>query len=130
MCGAIRPIHSQPDLNSLLSSSEDTTLITEFATMWCGACKSIASQWEDLATENPEIICAQVICDKNKTTQKLAALQGMASYPIFIVWYLGQQVQKWNGADLGKPVKVLEKCGGEGKKGKDQREGGKRKGKR
>ena len=123
---AVRTLHSQPDLNALLSSSQEgnATVIVEFITSWCGACKSIAPQWEDLALENPEITCAQVVCDKNKTTQKLAASHGVASYPVFLVWHQGQQVQKWNGADTGKLVKVFEKYGGGGKKGRGRGGGG------
>ena len=135
--GAVRTLHSQADLNALLASSNDstTTVIVEFITTWCGACKSIATQWQDLAAEHDDgqLVCATIVCDKNKTTQKLAAEFGVKSYPVFIVWHQGQQVQKWNGADIGKLVKAFEKygaAGGGGKKGKGRGGGGKKKGRR
>lgn len=137
--GAVRTLHSQADLNALLASNNDTTptVIVEFIATWCGACKSIAEQWQDLAAEHKDgyIVCATVVCDKNKTTQKLSAEFGVKSYPVFIVWHQGQQVHKWNGADIGKLVKAFEKygaAGGGGKKGKGRGGGGggKKKGRR
>lgn len=135
---AVRTLHSQSDLNTLLasSSSQHATIIVEFVTTWCGACKSIATQFLDLAKKyaNDDIICATVVCDKNKTTQKLAAEYNVGSYPVFIARHHRQQVQKWNGADQGKLVKVFEKYassnGGKKGGGKGRGGGGKTKGRR
>ena len=65
----------------------------------------------------------------------MAANYNIQSYPVFILWEEGQQVQTWKGADPGKLEKAMERLvdiasmdgdGGGGKK----RGGGKKKGKK
>lgn len=104
-------------MDSLLTSN--SAVIVEFMTTWCGACKGIAPLLEELATENVESVAvAQIVCDKNKETKKLAAAHGVKSYPVFVVFENGNAAQKWNGADQGKLEKAFEKlAGGGGKKG-------------
>lgn len=125
---SIHKIHTQQEMDSLLSSNE--AVIVEFMTSWCGACKGIEPLWEELATEHIHAVaCAQVVCDKNKETKKLATAFGVKSYPVFAVFENGNNSQKWNGADRGKLEETFEKLGGGGG-GKKGGKGGKKKGRR
>ena len=125
----IHKIHTQQELDSFLSSND--AVIVEFMTTWCGACKKIEPLWEELATEFVDsVACAQVVCDKNKETKKLATTFGIKSYPVFEVFENASSCQKWNGADTGKLEKAFEKFGGGGGKGKKGGKGGKKKGRK
>lgn len=80
----IKTLHSQQDLSALIGSNE--AVIVEFLASWCGACASIEPLFEELAESAAEEQsgpqAAQVICDKNKETKKLAAAFSVGSYPV------------------------------------------------
>lgn len=118
----IKNVHSQPELNTLINSNE--AVVVEFMTSWCGACKGIAPLYEELAETN-DVACAQVLCDKNKETKKLATAHGVSSYPVFVLYQDGASVGRWNGADRGKLEKAFERLSGGGgkKKGDGRRRG-------
>lgn len=131
----ILQIHSEHDLDQLLLRSKSTFVLVEFVTTWCGACKSIQPLYEELAAttvstpllpnDNEEVddyddndandaersfTCAQVICDKNKQTKKLALKYRVTSYPVFILFeFGGNQIDRWDGADRGKLMNVFDK---------------------
>jgi thiol-disulfide isomerase/thioredoxin len=107
-------------------------VIVEFVTTWCGACKSIQSHYEQLASQQHSIgsdgiviQATQVICDKNKETKKFATASGVKSYPVFFVYQNGRESTRWNGADVGKLEKAFDDGGSLNKK-----RGGKQKKKR
>jgi thiol-disulfide isomerase/thioredoxin len=115
----IQQIHSQYELNALMDRE---LVILEFVTTWCAACKSIFPLYEQLAqTHSQEIVAAQVICDKNKETKKLANAFGVKSYPIFLVYRNGKEAQRWDGADIGKLQKSFEGRGAKGGKRKKKK---------
>jgi thiol-disulfide isomerase/thioredoxin len=127
----IQTIHSQQELSALLESKD--TVIVEFVTTWCGACAGIAPLYEELAQSAAEdqdgpLQAAQVVCDKNKETKKLATSFSVGSYPVFVVFENGTESSRWNGADRGKLEKAFERGagGGGGRGGKgNKKKGGK-----
>lgn len=112
----IKNVHTQHELDTLVHSQE--AVIVEYMTSWCGACKGIAPYYEELAQNADVVVSAQVLCDKNKETKKLATAQGVSSYPVFVLYQDGSSVGRWNGADRGKLEKAFERLngGGGGKK--------------
>ena len=146
--GNLIQIHSEHDFDKLITSkSEGSLILVEFVTTWCGACKSILPLYEELSTkaastgaadddddEDVQIVCTQVICDKNKQTKKLATKYQIGSYPVFLVLEASnngnKQIDRWEGADQGKLIKVFERfdgdSGGGGKSKKKGKKGKKR----
>lgn len=130
----IQQIHTQNDLNKLLQ--QNNTVLLEFVTTWCGACHGIQPLYEELAQTEVEnnansdamLRSTQVVCDKNKETKKLASMNGVGSYPVFVLYRQGREVSKWKGADVGKLEKTFENFGG-GSGGKRGRDGKGKKGK-
>ena len=130
-CHTIRTIHSKPDLEALVSNQTTVTLLVEFVTSWCGACQAIAPLLEELVAaamdddDDDAMQVVQVVCDKNKETKKLATAFHVTSYPVFVVFRGGQEVQRWNGADRGKLEKVFHEAtaGGGKQKGKKKTKG-------
>jgi thioredoxin 1 len=125
---SIQNLHSQQALNALVSTSE--AVVVEFMTSWCGACKGIAPYYEELASSHADlgVQSAQVLCDKNRETKKLAAAYGVTSYPVFVMFENGSDVGKWNGADRGKLEKAFERLSGSnsgrgGAKGRRKKKG-------
>jgi thiol-disulfide isomerase/thioredoxin len=123
----IQTIHSQQELSTLLESKD--AVIVEFMTTWCGACAGIAPLYEELAQSAAEeqddpLQAAQVICDKNKETKKLATTFSVGSYPVFVVFENGTESSRWNGADRGKLEKAFERGSGGGRGGKGKKKKG------
>jgi thiol-disulfide isomerase/thioredoxin len=128
----IKQLRTQHELNALLQDKGPEIVIVEFVTTWCGACKSIQSHYEQLASQQHSIgsdgiviQATQVICDKNKETKKFATASGVKSYPVFFVYQNGRESTRWNGADVGKLEKAFDDGGSLNKK-----RGGKQKKKR
>lgn len=110
----MKALHSQQELDAYTAQNE--AVIVEFSTSWCGACKSIQPMYEELAGANSETVkAAQVMCDKNKETKKLAAAHGVSSYPVFVLFAQGKSDGRWEGADRGKLEKAFERLAGGGK---------------
>lgn len=127
---AIKALHTQQELDAFVA--EERTAIVEFVASWCGACKGIQPLLDDmmaeqsLSCEEGEGGVAQVVCDKNRETKKLAAALGVGSYPVFVVYENGAITDRWNGADRGKLEKAFERIGG-GNSGGDKKKKNKKK---
>jgi thiol:disulfide interchange protein len=130
---SMKQLHTQHELDALLQDDGPEIVIVEFVTSWCGACKSIQSHYEQLASQQDTIgsdglvtiQATQVMCDKNKETKKFATALGVKSYPVFFVYQNGRESTRWNGADVGKLEKAFDGGGSHSKK-----KGGKQKKKR
>jgi thiol-disulfide isomerase/thioredoxin len=110
----IKKLHTQQDLQALISAHD--AVVVEFMTSWCGACKGIEPLYEELASSHAESVqAAQVVCDKNRETKKLATAYGVSSYPVFVLFENGSTTGKWNGADRGKLETTFDRLGGGGK---------------
>lgn len=123
----IKQLHTQQELDSLIQQEE--TVIVEFVTTWCGACKSIQPLYDELAAAHTDaVLSAQVVCDKNKETKKLATAMGVRSYPVFFVYDTqGNESIRWNGADVGKLEKAFEKNSTDAGAGKQKKKKGNKK---
>jgi thioredoxin-like negative regulator of GroEL len=109
----IKSLHSQQELDVLVS--QHSAVLVEFKTTWCGACDTIQSLYDDLAATHSESVkAAQVVCDKNRETKKLATAHRITSYPVFMWYEDGVLAGRWNGADRGRLEKAFEKLGGDG----------------
>jgi thioredoxin-like negative regulator of GroEL len=109
----IKSLHSQQELDVLVS--QHSAVLVEFKTTWCGACDTIQPLYDELAAAHfKSVKAAQVVCDKNRETKKLATAHRISSYPVFMWYEDGVLVGRWNGADRGRLEKAFEKLGGDG----------------
>lgn len=119
----IKSLHTQRELDEFVTREQSA--IVEYVASWCGACKAIQPLLDELAeSHSSEVAVAQVSCDKNRETKRLASANGIRSYPVFFVYENGVNVSRWDGADRGKLEKAVERLlsAGRGKR----RRGGKR----
>ena len=119
-------LHGQHDLDMFISANNYA--IVEFMTSWCGSCKAIKEYYEELSLSNQEdVLCAKVVCDKNKQTKKLAAAYSVKSYPVFIAFKDRTVSNRFDGADRGKLESTFERVSGGGSGGKKKNRGGRSK---
>ena len=77
-------------VNDLKEMTDKLTLVDFFAT-WCGPCKMIAPNLEDLANNNPDIDVLKIDVDE---AEELAASFGINSIPTLILFKDRKPIEK------------------------------------
>ena len=77
-------------VNDLKEMTDKLTLVDFFAT-WCGPCKMIAPNLEDLATNNPDMDVLKIDVDE---AEELAASFGINSIPTLILFKDRKPIEK------------------------------------
>lgn len=72
---------------------------------WCGPCKRIAPQIEELANEHKDIKFIKINCD---TLPDLAKSLEVSSLPTFILFNKGMIIEKVKGANIEKVKELLD----------------------
>ena len=67
------------------------TVLVDFWANWCGPCRMLGPELEQLATDRPDVTVAKVDVDENMS---LAAAYGVESIPMLLVFKNGQLVNK------------------------------------
>ena len=77
--------------------SGDKLLVVDFTASWCPPCKMIAPHFDQIASENPDIVCVKVDVDD---AADIAGLEGISAMPTFKFFKGGNQVHMIQGANL------------------------------
>lgn len=82
-----------------------TYVFIDFSAEWCGPCKKIAPEIEELAEEYEDTIkFVKIDCDNFKP---LAGGYGVKSLPTFILLHDGEEVGRVKGANIEKVKAML-----------------------
>ncbi|XP_063994117.1 thioredoxin-2-like isoform X2 [Diachasmimorpha longicaudata] len=92
-------IENQNDLKKRLEEAGDKLVIIDFFATWCGPCKVIAPQFEELSKEHPDIVFLKVDVDDN---EDIATEYEISSMPTFIFIKNNTVVHQFSGASLQK----------------------------
>ncbi len=87
-----RHLESIEEFNQLVSTSEK--LIVDFFATWCGPCKMLAPELEELASEHSDIDVVSVDVDK---FEELAAKFYITAVPTMIFFKKGEQTNRITG---------------------------------
>ncbi|XP_017781718.1 PREDICTED: thioredoxin-2 [Nicrophorus vespilloides] len=87
------------DFDSKLTDADDALVVVDFFATWCGPCKMIAPQLDDLAKEKPTITVLKVDVDE---CEDLAMEYNITSMPTFIFIKSKQVVANFSGANFEK----------------------------
>lgn len=79
----------QNDLKKRLEDAGEALVVIDFFATWCGPCKIIAPQFEELSKQHSSIIFLKVDVDEN---DEIAATYEVSSMPTFIFIKKGEVV--------------------------------------
>ena len=100
----MKHIETLDEFNKL--KSENSKLVVDFYTTWCGPCKKAGPIFEKLATKYPSVTFVKVDCDKGAD---ISGHYGVQSIPTFISFLNGHLREKKSGFNEVALVGMIEK---------------------
>ncbi|XP_011298684.1 thioredoxin-2 [Fopius arisanus] len=92
-------IKDTEDLKTRLAEAGDKLVIIDFFATWCGPCKVIAPQFEELSNEFTDIVFLKVDIDEN---EEISTEYEITSMPTFVFIKSGKIVHQFSGASIQK----------------------------
>lgn len=99
-------IEGLSNLDEIIEKSGDKLIVIDFFATWCGPCKMIAPQYEELSKEKTSVVFLKVDVDDN---EEIAAKYGIQSMPTFIFIKNNEVVHQFAGASIIKLKEAIEK---------------------
>lgn len=90
----VQEISSEEEFNRL-TGQKGKLVVVDFAATWCGPCKHIAPEYEQLAFTHPDVLFLKVVQDCNK---ELIDTLNVRTFPTFRFYVNGSQVDETRGA--------------------------------
>jgi thioredoxin len=81
--------------------------VVDFFAEWCGPCKAIAPQVEQMAALHPHITFLK--CDVDQCPE-ISGACGISSMPTFVLFERGREIARATGADASKLRDVLQRA--------------------
>ena len=97
-------IKSKTELDGLISSSADKTLIIKFHALWCSPCLALTPIMDRIQNEDSNIIVAHINIDDNS---ELSAEYGVRGIPAVFIVKKGEVVNKFTGLKQESDIKKL-----------------------
>ncbi|CAM9371678.1 unnamed protein product [Pylaiella littoralis] len=102
-----------------LTEQKGKLIVVDFTASWCGPCKRVAPQYEQLAAQHPDVLFLKLVQDTNK---ELMQTLSIGAFPTFRFYLEGSQVDETKGANIQEvaskvvqhKAKVMQPFGGEG----------------
>ncbi|KAK0098047.1 hypothetical protein PV326_011582 [Microctonus aethiopoides] len=82
-------IEGMNDLKKRLEDAGDALVVIDFFATWCGPCKIIAPQFEELSKKHSSVIFLKVDVDEN---DEISATYEVSSMPTFVFIKKGEVV--------------------------------------
>ena len=92
---SIKHIKSREELTAAIAGK----CVVDCFAEWCGPCKMVAPHFAKWAEENPDITFVKIDVDES---EDLAASLGISAMPTFIFFKNGTEVDRVQGAVVGK----------------------------
>ena len=117
--GVILMVEDMAELNNHLSSTKTTVFIKFFAP-WCGPCKMVGPQLEELAKDRKDLKFIQVSVEGAKDSKVLFEKHGVKSFPTMVVFNNNKEIGRFSGykdkSGLGQEIDKILKAPADDKK--------------
>lgn len=100
------------DMDKILSAADDTLVVVDYSTSWCGPCRTFAPIFEELSEVHTDVVFVKVMGDATTATNELMAREGIRAVPAFHFWKNNEKVKTFTGArkeDFESALNALKK---------------------
>eukprot|EP01026_Neomeris_dumetosa_P046260 TRINITY_DN39359_c0_g1_i5.p3 TRINITY_DN39359_c0_g1~~TRINITY_DN39359_c0_g1_i5.p3 ORF type:complete len:151 (-),score=29.42 TRINITY_DN39359_c0_g1_i5:273-725(-) len=121
---AVRHISSEQEWTNYLSESNTfggKVVVVDFHAQWCGPCKAIAPQYEQLAQQYPDVIFLKVDVDQLPGIAQSCSVSAMPTFQAFVK---GQKVGEVVGANIAGLQTLIQNARNQVGAGSGQKLGG------
>lgn len=87
------------DFEAKLKEAGNKLVVVDFFATWCGPCKMIAPQVEDMAAEMPDLMFLKVDVDE---CYDIASNYQVSAMPTFVFIKKSKKIDSFSGANVGK----------------------------
>eukprot|EP00095_Tigriopus_kingsejongensis_P009072 maker-scaffold742_size103727-snap-gene-0.15 protein:Tk09072 transcript:maker-scaffold742_size103727-snap-gene-0.15-mRNA-1 annotation:"Thioredoxin-2" len=102
----VTQIPDMDELRSQLAAAGDKLVVIDFYATWCGPCKMIAPQIEEMAGSMAEVVFLKVDVDE---AEDVAAEYNVTAMPTFILIKNSEKVDDLMGANSDKLKELVNK---------------------
>ncbi|CAK9302149.1 unnamed protein product [Gordionus sp. m RMFG-2023] len=92
-------INTTEQFDEILESNRDKLIIVDFYATWCGPCRVVGPQFEDMASKMNNIVCLKVDVDQH---EELVERYDISAMPTFIYIKNKEKVDVISGANFEK----------------------------
>lgn len=87
------------EMDEILATSEDSLVVVNYSTTWCGPCKMFNPVYEELSEKYSDVVFVKVIGDSpNNNASDLMRREGIRAVPAFHFWKDKKRVKEITGA--------------------------------
>ncbi|XP_055333878.1 thioredoxin-like protein 1 [Paramacrobiotus metropolitanus] len=94
----VKHLHDDAQFAQELSSAGSRLVVADFFAQWCGPCRVVAPQFEQLSERYPNVVFLKIDVDEMQDT---ARIQGIRAMPTFLFFKNMQKVATVQGANVG-----------------------------
>lgn len=102
----IHHLTSMQDLGNLSRQSNGKLIVIDCHAQWCGPCKMIAPEFEQMATQYSNVVFAKVDIDE---AEELADQFRISAVPTFILFQDNRVVDRFTGGDMNQLRNLIHK---------------------
>lgn len=86
------------DMDKILRAAEDTLVVIDYSTSWCGPCKVFAPIFEEMSEKYKDTVFVKVMGDKTAESSELMKREGIRAVPAFHFWKNEKKLRFFTGA--------------------------------
>ncbi|TRY67075.1 hypothetical protein TCAL_03457 [Tigriopus californicus] len=102
----VQQIADMDELRTQLTNAGDKLVVIDFYATWCGPCKMIAPQIEEMASTMDDVVFLKVDVDE---AEEVAAEYNVTAMPTFILIKNSKQIEDLMGANSDKLKELVNK---------------------
>lgn len=99
-------VSSQTEFARRLEDAGSRLVVVDFYAQWCGPCKRIAPELDQLAADNPNVVFLKVDID---ALESIAVEYEVTSMPTFVFLKKRRRLDRFTGANMDKVLSLVKK---------------------
>ncbi|VDQ08442.1 unnamed protein product [Trichobilharzia regenti] len=102
----VRHLERDDEFDNLIKEAGSKLVVVDFFATWCGPCKMIGPQFENLSSKYDNVVFVKIDVDK---LEGISTRYNISAMPTFIALKNGQKVGEVVGANIGTVEELINK---------------------